>query len=307
MGTQTYAGITAEQRSYYVRNLLMRYTPNLTLAKYSQKDTVARRKGMTVNWRKFASLGAATTALTEGVTPAGSALSVSAITANMAQYGDFVEGSDVLDFAAIDPVITETSQLLGEQAALTIDTLIRDVIKAGTNVLYATGSARTDITAADILTSLLIRKARRTLKRNNVPTVDGKYYLGLVHPDAVFDLTGDSAWVNAAQYAGSMKIFEGELGRLWGVRFIESTQAPVWAGAGSVGADVYGTLIFGKQAYGTPKLAGVTKPDLIIKPLGSAGTSDPLNQRWTIGWKAAHVTKRLQEEALVRIEHGATT
>ena len=306
MSTQTLNALTAQQRIFYVKNLLRRYTPNLQFAKYATKDTVARRQGLTVNWRRFSAMAAITTPLTEGVTPTGQGLNASAITATMQQFGGFVQGSDVLDFAAIDPVLVETSELLGEQAALTINTLVRDVVAAGTNVVFATGTARNQVGAAHVLTSLLVRSARRVLRRNSVPPAVGGDYIAFVHPDGVFDLTGDSAWVNAAQYAGATRIFDGELGRLWGVRFIETTLAPVWVGAGLTGADVYGTIIVGRGAYGTPELSGESSPDIIVHQVGSAGTADPLNQRWTAGWKATHVTRRLAEEALVRIEHGVT-
>ena len=306
MSTQTLNALTAQQRIFYVKNLLRRYTPNLQFAKYATKDTVARRQGLTVNWRRFSAMAAITTPLTEGVTPTGQGLNASAITATMQRFGGFVQGSDVLDFAAIDPVLVETSELLGEQAALTINTLVRDVVAAGTNVVFATGTARNQVGAAHVLTSLLVRSARRVLRRNSVPPAVGGDYIAFVHPDGVFDLTGDSAWVNAAQYAGATRIFDGELGRLWGVRFIETTLAPVWVGAGLTGADVYGTIIVGRGAYGTPELSGESSPDIIVHQVGSAGTADPLNQRWTAGWKVSHVTRRLAEEALVRIEHGVT-
>jgi len=306
MPTQTLNALTAQQRIFYVKNLLRRYTPNLQFAKYATKDTVARRQGLTVNWRRFNAMAALTTPLTEGVTPTGQGLNTSAITAVMQQFGGFVQGSDVLDFAAIDPVLVETSELLGEQAALTIDTIVRDVVAAGTNVVFATGTARNQVGAAHVLTSLLVRRARRVLRRNNVPPAVGGDYIAFVHPDGVFDLTGDSAWVNAAHYAGATRIFDGELGRLWGVRFIESTLAPVWVGAGLTAADVYGTIIVGRGAYGTPELSGESSPDIIVHQVGSAGTADPLNQRWTAGWKVAHATRRLAEEAIVRIEHGVT-
>lgn len=306
MTTQTLATLTAQQRIFYVKNLLRRYTPALQFARFATKDTVARRQGLTVNWRRFSAMAALTTPLTEGVTPTGQSLAVTAITAAMQQFGGFVTISDVLDFAAIDPVLTEASEILGDQAGLTIDVLTRDVVAAGTNVVFANGTARIQVGAANVLTSLLIRRARRVLKRNNVPPAAGGDYIGFVHPDGVFDLTGDAAWVNAANYAGATRIFDGELGRLWGVRFIETTNAPVWAGQGATGADVYGTIIVGRGAYGIPELTGESSPDIIVKQLGSAGTADPLNQRATAGWKVAHATRRLAEEAIVRIEHGVT-
>ena len=307
MATNTYAALTAEQRTFYVKTLLNRLTPALKLMPFAQTDTVPSRKGATVNWRRFNSYPAATTPLAEGTPPEGRSISVSAVTANLAQYGDFTAVSDLLDMAGIDPVITEVTQLHGEQAALTLDTIVRDVIAAGTNVIYAsTATTRATVGAAMILTSAEIRKAVRLLKRNNARPQDGENYIALVHPNVGYDLRGDLGWTNANQYAGSTRIFSGELGKMYGVRFLESTQAPVWTGAGAAGIDVYGTVIFGAGAFGAPTLAGAAEPEVIVQPRGSGGTSDPLAQIATVGWKIAFASKRLTEEALVRIESAAS-
>lgn len=265
-----------------------------------------QNEGDTIQWRRFASLSAATTALTEGTTPAGSALSIATITATVAQYGDFVEISDKLDMLGIDPVLTETAELLGEQAALTIDTLVRDVIVAGTSVQYAAGRAsRATVAAGDVFNITELRKAVRTLSSNNARKIDGGY-VAIVHPKTVYDIQNDSAWVNAAQYAGSTRIFNGEVGKLYGVRFVESSNAKVFTGAGASGIDVYATLIFGNEFYGVVDVSGVGDVEFIVKPHGSAGTADPLNQRATSGWKTMFVSKILQDLAAVRVEHAVS-
>ena len=167
MATNTIATLTAENKTFYNRTLLKRLVPNLVYAKYGQKKPMPKNEGDTVNFRRFNSLAAATTALTEGTTPSGSSLSVTAITATVKQYGDFVEISDKLDLVGIDPVLTETSQVLGEAAALTVDTIVRNEIINGTTVVYAAGRANTNaITSADVLTSSDIKKAVRTRLRS---------------------------------------------------------------------------------------------------------------------------------------------
>ncbi len=155
------------------------------------------------------------------------------------------------------------------------------------------------------LTSDEIREAVRTLKTNKAGTIDGSY-IGILHPKTTYDLQADSAWVNANQYAGSTNIFNGEVGKLWGVRFIESQNAKVFAGAGSGGIDVYGTLIMGREYFGMADIAGSSKPEVIVKPVGASGTLDPLNQRGSIGWKAYFVAARLDNNAAVRIEHATS-
>ncbi|MDI3298268.1 MAG: N4-gp56 family major capsid protein [Bacillota bacterium] len=307
MATNTLTALTAEQATFYDKALLSRFLPELVLERFSRKDTVPKRSGNTINIRRFNSYPAATTPLTEGQPPAGRSVSITTYTATLAQYGDYTAVSDVLDLAGIDPVITEITRVHGEQAALTIDTLIRDVLAAGTNVIYSgTATARNQVTAP--ISGALVRKARRQLAAANVPPVDGENYVAIVHPAVVYDLQGDTEWLEANKYANPQNIFRGELGRLHGVRFIETTQAPIWAGAGggTPAADVYGTIVFGKEAFGTPLIQGAAQPRVIVHPAGSGGTSDPLDQLNTVGWKVMYACVRLNESAIVRIESTAS-
>lgn len=307
MATQTIMTLTAENKTFYQRTLLERLLPSLIHGQWGQKRSIPKREGSTINFRRFNSLAAATTPLTEGVTPAGNSLSIATVTASPLQYGDFVEISDMLDMVGIDPVITETTELLGEQAGDTFDQIVRDVVAAGTGLQYANGRAsRATIVATDVLNSVEIRKAVRTLKRNKVKPVEGGFYIGIVHPDASYDLQSDTMWQDVSKYSNAEAIFKGEIGKMWGVRFIETTNAKKYAGAGSGGVDVFGTLVLGANYYGIVDVAGSQKPDVIVKPFGSAGTADPLEQRSTVAWKSMFTAVRLQELACVRIEHGAT-
>lgn len=307
MATNTYATLTNEQKTFYDRALIERLLPNLYYQKYGQKKTAPKNEGATVNFRKFNSLSPATTALTEGTTPAGSSLSVTAITASLAQYGDFVEISDKLDMVGIDPVLTETAQLLGEQAALTIDTVVRDIVTAGTNAIYSGSATSTATVAADTnLSSALIKKAVRALRNANAKPVEGGYFIGLVDPDVAYDLMNDSLWEDVSKYNGGVNIMKGEIGKLAGVRFIETTNNKIKEGAGASSIDVHCTMIIGKDAYGVVDVEGSSAPEMIVKPHGSAGTADPLNQRATSGWKALFTAARLNELAMIRIETSAT-
>jgi N4-gp56 family major capsid protein len=309
MATQTtlLAGLSPEMKTYYDKKLLSRLVPNFVFGQFGQKRPIPKNGGKTIEFRQFTSLAPATTPLTEGVTPAGNSLNVLAKTATVQQYGDYIEISDVLDLTAIDPVLDETAELLGEQAAETLDTIIRDILAAGTNVQYANGrTARDQIASGDNLTVDEIRKAVRTMKRNKVKPVDGGDYVAFVEPGTVYDLQSDPKWEEAAKYAGSKQIFTGEIGRLYGVRFIETPLAPKFAGQGAGGIDVYATIIIGKDAYGIVDVAGSGSVQNIVKPHGSAGTADPLNQRATSGWKALFTAVRLEELAILRIEHAVS-
>lgn len=299
------AGLSPTIQTYYDKKLIDRLLAMLFHMKWAQKRPIPRNGGKTINFRQFQALSNALTALTEGVTPAGNSLTMTEITATISQYGDFIEISDLLDMVAIDPVLDETADLLGEQAARTLDIIARDVLVAGTTVQYANGKlSRATIAATDVMTVLEVRKAVRTLKRNNVKPIDGRNYVAIVEPGTTFDLQSDPKWEEAAKYGKPEQLFDGEIGRIYGVRFVETSLAKVFAGAGASGADVAATLVFGKDAYGMSDVESSGAVKNIIKPHGSGGTSDPLNQRATSGWKAAFVVKILQQLAIVRIEHG---
>jgi N4-gp56 family major capsid protein len=310
MATQvtTQASLSPEMKVYYDRVLLENAKPVLVHAQFGQRRPLARGNGKTIEFRRFSPLGVSTTPLTEGVTPAGNSLNVTAITATINQYGDYIEGSDILNLTAIDPILTETNQLLGNQAGESVDRIIREILHTGTNVQYANGrTARNLVAAGDNLTVDEIRKAVRTLKKNKARPINGGDYVALVNPSTTFDLQSDAKWQNASQYAGSQQIFSGEIGRIYGVRFVESTETKVFAaaGAGTPAIDVNSTLVLGQNAYGVIPLEGQNL-ESIFKTLGSSGTADPLNQRWTSGWKAAFTAMILNDLFMVRIEHAVS-
>lgn len=312
----------ANINSYYDRTLLERALPLLLHTKFAQVRDIPRNNSDVIKFRKYNSLSAATTALTEGVTPAGSALTVSDSSATVLQYGDYVTLSDKLKMETEDPVETEATQILGEQAALTLDNLARAILVAGTTVQYAsTATQRTEITAAMKVTLAEVKEAVRTLKNNkakkitsmvsaqsgyNTSPVDA-CYIGITGPDTAYDIKADTAFVPIEKYAGALKngILPGEIGKLDEVRFIETTEQKEWVDGGASDADVYATLILGANAYGVSRISGEAMKT-IRKQLGSAGSADPLDQRATIGWKATFVAKILQETFMVRIEHGTT-
>ena len=154
------------------------------------------------------------------------------------------------------------------------------------------------------LTVDAVRKAVRFLKVMNAPRING-YYAGIIHPDCSYDLMSDPKWVNVKTYADPEGIYEGEIGRIEGVRFVETSEAKVFTGEGAAGRDVYSTLILGADAYGVTEIAGGGLQH-IVKQLGSAGTADPLDQRATAGWKATKVAERLVEPYMIRIETTST-
>ena len=385
--TQTTGGLSAEMKTYYGMELLENAKPQLGHNQFAATKPLPVGGGKTVEWRKFGAFDKALTPLTEGVTPDGSGISVSYITKELAQYGDYTTVSDMLDLTAIDDVVLEITDRHGNNMGLTLDTVTRNEIQQGNQVIYAPvlgeGGKQTAVTSRVALTpeckmtSELVAKAATQLKKMNAPTFDGKYVC-IIHPSVAFDLRQDEAWIAAHQYAAATELFSGEIGELHGVRFVETTEAKIFRGddlaknsrnlavkgavsnnaavnfdggtvesgslvgryviiggkrykvvsntdssmtldkaitaaddaviypgeGGAEGCAVYGCLFVGKGAYGVVDLSEGT--EVIVKPRGSSGTADPLDQRSSVGWKGIHAAAILYDEYMVRVECGSS-
>ena len=297
--------LSNEIKTFYSDYLIDTAEGELVHDQFGQKRPIPQGKGKSIEFRKWTPLAKITTELTEGVTPDGQALDMSILTAMVKQYGGYVIISDILDLTAIDNVKTEATQLIGSQAGRSLDTVVREILNGGTNVQYHEGerAARTAITATDYLTVKSIACAVRTLKRANAKKIDGNY-VAIIHPDVAFDLMQDTAWKDWHQYVTPENKYNGEIGMIDGVRFVETTEAKIFTGAGGSGSstfDIYSTLVLAKDAYGVTDLEGGGL-QLYIKNAGSAGTADPIDQRSTVGWKATRTAERLVEDYMVRIE-----
>ena len=307
LNTQTTAsaGLSDEMKTYYSDYLIDNATPELVHDQFGQKHPIPKNGGKTIEFRKFIPLGKALDVIVEGVTPDGQSLTVTKLEATVAQYGNYVTLSDIVQLTAIDNVLVETTKLLGAQAGMTLDTITREVLNGGTNVIYSGGKeARTSLTADCKLTVDDIYKAARFLKQQNAPKIEGGY-VAIIHPDVAYDLMRDEEWIDVHKYSATTEIFEGEIGKIAGVRFVETTEAKIFADSGADKRDVYSTLVLGANAYGVTELEGGGLQH-IVKQLGSGGTSDPLNQRGTAGWKATKVAVRLVENYMARIESAST-
>ena len=304
-------GMSVEMKTFYDKTLIRLAKANLVHDQFAQRKPIPKNGGKTIEFRKYDPLPKATTPLTEGVTPNGKKLNVTNITATVDQYGDYVELSDMLIMTAIDNNVVEATEQIADQAGRTLDTITRDTLAAGTNVIYAGGRAsRANLTDSDTLKPIYFEQAATQLKAANCPTIDGSY-VAIIHPYASYDLRTSSEWIEVHKYADTTPIFAGEIGKLGNVRFVESTEAKIWknntcpvlsAGAGTTPAtykSVFSTLVIGKNAYGTTEVEGGGL-QTIIKQLGAG--DDPLNQRATVGWKAVKTAEILVEAYMVRIE-----
>lgn len=385
--------LSPEMKTYYDMYLIDNAKPKLVHDQFGQTKPIPKGKGKTIEFRKYSPLPKALTALTEGVTPQGSSLNVTTVSATVKQYGDYITISDMLDLTAIDDNLVQATELLGDQSGATIDTVVRDIINGGRNQFYGQGNRLAryllvggESSGNDYFGVENVRLAVRILKNGKAKPISGNDFVAIVHPDIVYHLTKDSEWQNVKQY-DPKDWYAGEIGRIHGVRFVETTEAKVFhaedltsddrnlsiaatlqsAGkvltlnetvsaaqatalkgrkviigstlheitdasatdgetaatittkdnvtttdgvkdtviypgeAGAKGRDVYSVLFIGKNAYGTTDVEGGGLQN-IVKQLGSAGTSDPLNQRATTGWKATKVAEILTEEFMVRNE-----
>ena len=303
----TDSGMTAEMRKYYDMALIDEASANLVHDQFGQKRPIPQGNGKTINFRKFEALEKATTPIKEGVTPNGKKLEATDLEATVDQYGDYVTLSDMLEMTAIDNVILEATKVIGRQAGLTLDTITRNKINAGTNVSYCpklgadgeetavTTRAGLDVSCA--LTVKAIQKAVAKLRAQNAPAINGKY-VGIIHPYAAYALKRDPEWVDAHKYANPTNLYEGEIGEIAGVRFVESSEAKIWKEGSNA---VFSTLVLGADAYGTTEITGGGL-QTVIKQKGSAGTADPLDQRSSVGWKATKTAEILMDNYMVRIE-----
>lgn len=387
-------GLSAEMKTYYSDYLIDNAEPALVHDMFAQKVNIPSGNGKTIQFRKYNPLGKLTTPMAEGVTPTGQTMSATTVNATVSQYGGYVEFTDMLLMTAVDNNLCAATKLLGSQAGRTLDTITREVLAGGTNVQYGEGnvSARHMLAGGlstgknNYLSVEAVRRAVRFLKKQNAEKING-YYIGIIHPDCAYDLMSDENWRFPHQYASPDEIFNGEIGKIEGVRFIETTEAKIFSApnltstsrnltladsnpgttsatykinestaglvgrqvisstgakgyirsasgntitiykektgttlsgisgitgdslypgeAGLYGRDIYATLIFGDNAYGTTSISNGGL-EHIVKQLGSAGSADPLNQRASVGWKATKAAVRLVEAFMVRIETTAS-
>lgn len=301
--------LSPEMKVFYDMTLIDEAQANLVYDQFGQKRSIPAHGGKKIEFRKFDSLPKALTPITEGVTPDGNKLNVTAIEAEVHQYGDYIVQSDVLELTAIDNTILEATKILGRQAGMTLDTITREVVCGGsTNLMFAPKSSGTAVTQRSgldttcIITVDVINQAVAKLRAYNAPTINGDY-VGIIHPYIAYDLMKDPAWVDAHKYAQPENLYTGEIGKIGGVRFVQSTEAKIEK---VTAGGVFVTMILGEGAYGVTEVTGGGL-QTIVKQKGSAGTADPLDQRSSVGWKAMKTAERLVEQYMVHIESMSPT
>ena len=297
-------GLTPGMQTYYNRELLRTFEPELVHLQFGDEHRMPENSGLVMNMRKIIPLETNTKALNEGEPGESVMLTETEVTVKLEQYGEYARCTDKLDLSHLDMNILRKTKLFGDAGARSIDAVVREELATCTNVIYANGkTSRSALTAEDKLSCKELRKAVRKLKKAHAQTFGG-YYIAIMGPDTFYDLQDDETFVAVSRYQDKEAVYQGEIGRLFGCRIVETTEAKIFEGAGSGGADVASVIVLGQYAYGYTSFKGA-KPRVIVKPAGSAGTADPLEQISTVGWKMdGFGVKLLQPEYAVRIECG---
>lgn len=333
MATITLTNFSDAVKRYYLTRLLIRAVPNFPHARWGEKQPTPPRHG-SVEFRRYEGLTAVTTALTEtawgygGTVPAPVNPTITVLSVTPAMYGAYMEYTDDIEFASIDPLVSNMADILGEQAGLSLDTLVRNTLQTGiTNNVYAsTATSDATVTSAMTFDYALLVKALATLWNANAQPVDGSMWVAIAHPFTVADMLKDTdihkVFDNKSRASGENPFETGRVGTILSTDFYQTTNAYVAAGAGSGGIDVYYTLFIGRQAYGLTGFAGKeprdipvtpeqmnrtgdrTMPvDIIAKPLGY---KDPLDEIGTLGWKFSHAALALNTNFAVWAHHATS-
>lgn len=303
----TQDSLSPTMKTFYDTALLENAREQMIFTQFGKKQPM---RGNTIEWRKFNTFDKALTPLQEGVIPEGKTFGMTKIEAGITQHGDYTAVSDRLELESFDDVIYGATEEMGAAEGETYDTLTRNILVGGNCVEYCPNGetevkSRANITNACVLTPQIVHKVATALKKMKAPKIDG-WYVAIIHPSVAYDLTSSPEWLEYHKHTNPTPIFKGEIGEMYGVRFVEANTAKIWKGtADNAPADtaVYATLFLGKDAYGVLDPAGEGM-EMIVKPKGQIG--GPLEQFSTIGYKFCHGAKILYQERMIRVESGSS-
>jgi len=282
---------------YYVKKLLTVFDQTLQMVPLGLKTPMPRGFGTQVKWLSYVRLNAATTPLVEGVPPTEESLTTFNVTSNVQQYGGWVKISDLLEATAIDPVVNSALERLGKQGALTLDTLVLNELGANLPNQFANNKASLAQTGVnDVMTAKEILKAVVTLKKALVTPHTGNDYVSVVHVTSGGDMMNDTnigSWVDLNKYIdpSAERPFNGEIGKVYGCRVLESQNIQSTTTGTLAGATVYANIVLGQECYGVVSLDSKNM-QTFVKPQGSGGSADPINQVGTVGWKSLGFTAK---------------
>ncbi len=313
IGTVASAGNTfTDPGIYYDKRWLERLVPQLHFEDLGDKRPLPKQSGTLIKWRRVNKLTnpgtsptAASFALTENTNPSETTMGTTEVTVEPATYGQWVKVSSELKWKSINPVMDEFSDELADNAAAVADAIHRTALSGNLTNQFANGAAaEVNVADADTLIAAEIRKAVYKLRKAGVPGFESNLYKAICHPAGAFDLQGDTAaggWLEAHKYVNNQPLMRGEIGQLYGVRFVESQN--VGGGTGATD-ETFHCYVFGRKAFGIVELSGQGM-EMIRKEPGPNDTSNPLNMFSTVGWKLVTASKVLQASRGVQIYHGS--
>lgn len=303
MAAETTSTLSNELMTFYSSKFIERAKNILVHAQGFQKSTHGKYSGKVMRMNRYTALSVASTALTEGTNPTEVSISSSTVDVTLAEYGTTVKVAKLLSLTTIDREGQEKVELIGQNMGETLDDLARTALYGGaTAQLAGAKSALTAVAATDTFDADEVRKAVRTLKVNKALRYADGYFLGKVGPYSSYDLMGDSTWVNAHTYKDGAELYKGEIGRLHGVRFVETN----YQKSESSTVTVYSNFIHGDKAIGEYNLEG-DMPKLYIKVPTASDTSNPADRYSTISWAGVYAAKVLVADWLVNVKSGATS
>ncbi len=321
-------GISQRTQVWAEREMLKHAMPVIVLEKLAMTKRMPANKGETIKFRRPIPFTAADTPLTEGVTPSSTAFAYEDVSATLAQYGQVVEITDKIEDMHEDPVLSDATMICGENIGRTQEKLNYGVVRAGTNVFYANGTARNAVNTPISLSkqravtrALKAQKAQKITRMLSPSTNYGTSsveaaYVAVGHNDLESDIRNMPGFISCADYGSREKMSEHEIGSVEDVRYILSPDLDEFADAGGTAgsmvstsgsaADVYPILFFGQDSWGTVGLRGMGSIEPTIIPVGQKSKSDPLGQRGMVGWKMYHVSLILNQAWMARLEVAAT-
>lgn len=263
-------------------------------------------EGKIVYFQRYSPLPIITTQITEGSNPSAVNLSATNVSGTVSEFGSYTPISKLLKLTAIDSKMKGSIEVMAQNAGESRDQMVREKGLAASNTdQIAAGKALTAVSVTDTLKASEIRKAVRTLKVNKALRYKDGYFIGKIAPYSSYDLMGDSTWVNAHTYKDTTELYKGELGRLYGVRFLETTNWKETINAGASGADIMHSFIHGAEAFGVTDLEG-DENKIYVKTPGPNSTDNPVDRFSTVGWAMSFVPVPLVSDWIIEIKHGAT-
>lgn len=305
-------------KTFFDTDMLDNTRDQLVFGQFGMKQALPAGHGTSIEWRRWLTLGRIGR-LKEGVIPTGKKMGEVAITVTIYQHGDYVTISDISKRHGIDPIVLGAEEELSAAAGLTAEELTRNTLIGGTNILFADALNSSGVfqstpsTEAQLQSALgsykcnvtdkTLAKAATALKKSaKMLKYQGNYYVAVVHPDVAEDISQCEGWIEAHKYMAAEEIFAGELGRMHGIRFVESNLAPVIKSEGQTHA-TFKTLVFAKDAFAVVDPEGGSM-EMIIKSEKEAG--GPLNQFGTVGVKFEMACKILYQERMLTIWSGSS-